>query len=150
MINRKKIEYDIDYVRQVAGIIADQKKEREWGIFWFPEEQHYERCDITEKSNKTSVVRDIYRLVGFCVCNNAKRVIILHNHPIDVCWASEDDVASALLLKKRLTELNIELIDSVITTKDDMWSIAEHKWEYVEPEYWTEKYKNRRKTKPIY
>lgn len=152
MINRKKISYDLDIIMRAAVELKNLPRERESCVIILGKIKYSQVCDVTKGSRKDSCSRDFYRLLGFCVANYAKQVIVLHNHPSPNpnCWASEKDVESANELKERLKEFDIELIDSVVVSEDDMWSIAEHKWEYVEPEYWKEEYKNRRKTKPIY
>lgn len=147
MINEKKYPYDMSTIRRSARQIALLKKERERCIIWIPGKDCYMSCDVTQISRKKSLELDVYRLVGFCICNKAESVIMMHNHPDDRCWASPADIFTSNSLKEQLQEYNIKLLDALIITSDDMWSIAEHNWEYVEPRVFSEEYKNRKKTK---
>ena len=136
MIDQKKVEYDINVVRDIADRIVYLNKERSIAIIKIDHETRgdlYNSLDITIKSSKTSVTFNYYAILGFCLWHHTNKVLMIHNHPNEYCIASEDDVWEACDLRKELKEFNVTLLDSVIVTKDDMWSIAEHNWKFIKP-----------------
>lgn len=136
MINQKNVEYDVNVVRDIADRIVYLNKERSIAIIKIDHETRgdlYDKLDITMESKKTSVILNRFAILGFCIWNKTYKVLIIHNHPNEYCVASKDDVFEACYLRKELKKFNVTLLDSVVVTKDDMWSIAEHNWEYTRP-----------------
>lgn len=57
------------------------------------------------------------------LARDAKKVILAHNHPSGVATASENDVAVSKNLEIKLHNINVKLIDSVIVTDGDYYSL---------------------------
>lgn len=141
MIDQSKVDYDVEVVRSIADKITSLHRERGIAIVKFTHQKlgdRYDSVDVTISSGKSQCSLNRYAMLGFCLWNHTDKILIIHNHPNEICRASEDDVWHASDLKKDLKKFNITLLDSVIVTKNDMWSIAEHDWKYVSSKEVTE------------
>lgn len=57
------------------------------------------------------------------LARDARKVILAHNHPSGVAKPSENDIAVSKSLEIKLHNINIKLIDSVIVTDGDYYSM---------------------------
>lgn len=130
MIDEKKVDYDPGIIFGPSRDIRDFKKEHQLSIVRC-DEGYILTVDVTLRSSKSSCKFYPYTLIGLCIAEKTDRVILIHNHPNNVCRASEEDVKIAVSLREELKEYNITLVDSVIVTHDDEYSIAEHDWKYL-------------------
>lgn len=142
MINKNKVDYNPGIIIGPARAIRDFKKEHQLSIVRCTD-GYILTVDITLRSSKSSCKFLLYTLIGLCIAEKTDRVILIHNHPNNVCRASEEDVKIALSLREELKEYNITLVDSVIVTQDDEYSIAEHNWKYLSSKELTELNKNK-------
>lgn len=63
--------------------------------------------------------KDYYDNISFCIC--------VHNHPNGVASPSKQDTVSLKYQKNYFSDLDISLIDNVIVTETDYFSMAEQK-----------------------
>lgn len=130
MIDKSKVDYDPGIIYGPSRNIRTMKKERTLQIVR-EKEGYIITFDITQRSSAGKSSFSFYTVLGVCVAKGVDKAIIIHNHPNGVCRASQLDVNEAISLRDELKEFNITLVDSVIVTTDDEWSIAEHDWKYV-------------------
>ncbi len=57
------------------------------------------------------------------LARDAKKIILAHNHPSGVAKASENDITVSKSLEIKLHNINVKLIDSVIVTDGDYYSL---------------------------
>ena len=55
----------------------------------------------------------------------ATRVIIAHNHPSGEASFTQQDREASIDLKDELSEFNIDLLDMLVVTEDDMASLKD-------------------------
>lgn len=74
----------------------------------------------------TQTVVDIKIIAKYCVDSLASAVIFAHNHPSGNLKPSDSDLAITKNAKKALELLDVKLLDSLIITKDNFYSMQEN------------------------
>lgn len=60
------------------------------------------------------------------IINRATAIILLHNHPSGSLEPSPDDLETTLRMKKACTLMGIDLLDHIIFSATDFFSMGEH------------------------
>lgn len=108
--------------------------------FYFDDINIFESCFILllNRANKTtgyakisqggivSTVVDIKIIAKYAVDAMASGVILIHNHPSGNLNPSASDIQIAERIKKALEILEIELLDSIILTDSDYYSLLDN------------------------
>ena len=69
-------------------------------------------------------VKDILR---YAIENNSQGIILSHNHPSGENFPSREDRQATLKIKKALKEIEIQLLDHLIITKERYYSFRENR-----------------------
>ena len=78
---------------------------------------------ISEGSSTRTEVS--YRKIINCALNyNTPNIIIAHNHPSGVAAPSANDIEAVRQLIRTLSKLDLKLVDSIIVTNDNYYSMA--------------------------
>ncbi len=85
------------------------------------------------KGTEVSINASFRDIAEFALLNKAECIFIAHNHPVGSAEASKSDLNATLCLAKNLRQLDITLIDHIITGQNTGISIRES-----EPYSWTE------------
>lgn len=76
----------------------------------------------------SGTVVDVRILMKFVIDLLGTSVIVAHNHPSGALRPSTQDLQLTSKLKEGLKMLDIELIDHIILTKDDYYSLADNNY----------------------
>lgn len=74
---------------------------------------------------KNSVEYDPRMIMQVLLCTSTDRFVLAHNHPHGLEIASIEDVKSAHTLHIMSQLFGIELVDSIVLTREDYYSLAE-------------------------
>ena len=69
---------------------------------------------------------DSRKILKEMIISNASTAIIAHNHPSGICVPSVADVTTTKSISALLAEINARLVDHIIITDDDYFSLASH------------------------
>ena len=103
-----------DPLKEICYIINVNKEENVVGV--------HEISSGTENS-LTIATRDVMKLI---LEINAKRVIIVHNHPSGIVLPSKKDLENTYAVQQMLKVINVELIDHMIVYGNCAHSIITH------------------------
>lgn len=82
-------------------------------------------CDFIMDGAVNYANISIRKITDFVVKYNASMVVLTHNHPNGFAIPSNNDVFTTLAIKNSLMQLDIELIDHIVVSKDNYASLAE-------------------------
>lgn len=68
-------------------------------------------------------IRDIIR---HSISDKSSDIVLIHNHPNQSVKPSEDDVSITKTLKYLLTNMDIRIVDHIIVSNDDYYSMRSH------------------------
>lgn len=83
--------------------------------------------DLLSLGSETSAVFPLNTLVKLALEHNARYVVLAHNHPTGSIRPSHQDIAMTAQLRRTLLALNISLIDHVIVSHTNVFSILSNK-----------------------
>lgn len=81
-------------------------------------------CHVGTLNASMVAPRDVFR---DAVANNVAAIIVVHNHPSGRVDPSEPDINTTRQLEKCGRILGIDVLDSIIVSKDGYFSFLEHK-----------------------
>lgn len=86
-------------------------------------------CINVGRGDLTSCVINLKKLISACLLCNGNAVIMAHNHPSGNLEPSSADIRMAKKLDKACSIMDIELLDTIILTKDSANSFIDKvKW----------------------
>ena len=68
---------------------------------------------------------DIKAIIGQAIAYKATAIIIVHNHPSNISYPSDEDIQATLQLKQLTDQLGIKLNDHIIITQDSYFSMKQ-------------------------
>jgi DNA repair protein RadC len=81
-------------------------------------------CDVTSEGTVTTANIYVKKIVKLAVQYNAAYAILSHNHPSGDCMPSKQDLNSTIWIYEALKTVEVKLIDHVIVSGKDFFSIA--------------------------
>ena len=86
-----------------------------------------EYCARVSEGSPDRALIDKRAIIEAVLRANVKNVVIAHNHPHGFAAPSAVDVETTTLLKALLETIDVNLVDHVIVSKDDLFSMAGHR-----------------------
>ncbi len=83
-------------------------------------------CHILARGGISTVPVNIRKIVQICIEDNAETVVIAHNHPMGDCLPSSEDVRATKQIFKGLKGVGIFLIDHIICSPRESFSMYEN------------------------
>ncbi len=68
---------------------------------------------------------DIKLIAKYAIDSLAEYVVLIHNHPSGNTKPSKEDITTTKIIKKGLRHLDIELLDHIIITREEYYSMAD-------------------------
>ena len=97
-------------------------------------------CDIIAVGSITSSEAPVRKIVDLALRHNARYAYLAHNHPSELCVPSADDLRTTKIVSDTLQKLGVKLIDHIIFTSTDYYSIRsfKHNAKYFSDNNWYE------------
>ena len=97
-------------------------------------------CDIIAVGSITSSETPVRKIVDLALRHNARYAYLAHNHPSELCAPSSDDLEITKTVSDTLQKLGVKLIDHIIFTSTDYYSIRsyKHNLKYFSDNNWYE------------
>lgn len=125
-INSNKSAFYLDYALTFIDKIGETKQEH-----LFMLSLNNKKRVIKEKlisiSSSDNIILFTKEILKNASSFSYKNIVLLHNHPSGIYFPSENDIASSYSLKKDLMKLGIDLIDHIIITNKNAYSIFNKK-----------------------
>ena len=80
--------------------------------------------------NRTSITASTLDFGKFLMRYEGSEVIILHNHPSNLCYPSNDDIQATRCFAKVCSSIGMKLRDHIILTSNSYYSFLEHNISY--------------------
>lgn len=122
---RKRISNRREAESYCAALLAGHRTEHFYAICMSTDNQLLGQRLIAE-GTLTEVAAYPRLVVETALNYNAHSVILCHNHPSGVCVPSDDDIATTRKLMRLLAGLGITLLDHVIVSGDQTYSMTQH------------------------
>ena len=87
-------------------------------------------CDIVIEGSLTSTELPLRRIVELAMRSNARYAYMAHNHPSGLCVPSKADIAATRRASETLWSLGIMLVDHIIFTSTEYYSIRSYAHSY--------------------
>ena len=87
-------------------------------------------CDIVIEGSLTSTELPLRRIVDLAMRSNARYAYMAHNHPSGLCVPSKADIAATRRASETLWSLGIMLVDHIIFTSTEYYSIRSYAHSY--------------------
>ena len=113
-----------NFRKYVASCFAGEKNEI-FLIFSLNNVGHVLKCSRISIGTKHSVTFDNRTILETAFRDGATNVILAHNHPSGVAAPSKDDVKFTVELIELFNSVNIHVLDHVIVSGTDIFSMAE-------------------------
>lgn len=84
-------------------------------------------CEIIAEGSVSATESPVRKIVNLALQRNAKYVYMAHNHPSEMCVPSRKDVEATHNLSVTLDGIGVILVDHLIITSNDYFSIRSHK-----------------------
>ena len=116
-----------DAVKSIRKIITKEVMEHYevFGALFLNSSLKVMGYNILNKGASSMAIVDIKLLFQNALVCNASRIIVFHNHPNGIVKPSFQDLTVTQKIKDAGKFLDIELVDSIIVTKNDNCSILE-------------------------
>lgn len=83
-------------------------------------------CEEMSSGSMAQVSVSAKEVAQFCVRHGFERIILAHNHPSGLDYASQEDVAMTRKLKDLLKDLGVCLVDHFVITDRAFYSMKDH------------------------
>lgn len=121
-INSIKSKYYLDYVSTFIDKIGDKKQEHLF-MLSLNRKKHVIKEKLISISSSNNIIIFTKEILKIASSFSYKNVVLVHNHPSTICFPSDDDVINSVSIKKDLMKLGINLVDHIIVTKENAYSI---------------------------
>lgn len=125
VLHKKQITSSMDVIELFQPMLADLPHEEFWILLLNRTNRIIERVKISEGGFIATVV-DIRKLMKIALEHNALGIILCHNHPSGNHNPSDDDVNITQKVKAAATTFDIKLLDHVIVTGNQCFSMADN------------------------
>lgn len=112
-------------VKAKYGFLREKPKEHFYAVFLKSDNEVIGDKLISLGGTQDTPV-DVKDVARTAVLTNASAVILVHNHPSTNAKPSDNDWKSTREIKEALEIFNIELLDHVIISQEDTYSMKEH------------------------
>lgn len=112
-----------DTVKNLITLYKNKQNEHIFVIFLNSNER-ITRSEFLNEGKIASVKMDIPKISTMAVKDDAKYVIIAHNHPNAEALPSNEDVILTKNLEKALSSLEIKLLDHIIISNEEFFSFS--------------------------
>ncbi|PID90281.1 MAG: hypothetical protein CSA97_03675 [Bacteroidetes bacterium] len=131
----RRKELEVDDRTHVAGTkeayalfkprLADLDHEEAWAMF-LNRSSRLLRIERISRGTSKNVLFDVKAITRAALDVDADAVICAHNHPGGVCRASREDIAITSQMQGALALFQIRLLDHLILTQTDYYSMRSH------------------------
>ena len=122
---RKRISNRREAEGYCAALLAGQRTEHFYALC-LSADNHLLGQRLIAEGTLTEVAAYPRLVVETALNYNAHSVILCHNHPSGVCIPSDDDLSTTRKLMRLLAGLGITLLDHVIVSGDQTYSMTQH------------------------
>ncbi|HNV80896.1 MAG: DNA repair protein RadC [Tenuifilaceae bacterium] len=125
VLHKKQITSSMDVIELFQPMLADLPHEEFWILLLNRTNRIIEKVKISEGGFIATVV-DIRKLMKIALEHNALGIILCHNHPSGNHNPSDDDVNITQKVKAAATTFDIKLLDHIIVTGNQCFSMADN------------------------
>jgi len=127
LMQRPKIESTIDAVKIIIEVEDMKKnidyKELFYSVYLNQSGKVLSVCKVSEGTTINCLI-NIRQILQSALLQNATGLIVIHNHPSGDCYPSEQDIAMTKRIKDAASLFDIKLLDSIIISSYDYYSIV--------------------------
>jgi len=125
VLNKKQITSSKDVIELFQPMLADLPHEEFWVLLLNQANRVIEKVKISE-GGLTATVVDVRKIMRIVLEHYALGIILCHNHPSGNHNPSNDDISITQKIKAAATTLDIKLLDHVIITDGQSYSMADN------------------------
>ncbi|QZT36264.1 DNA repair protein RadC [Halosquirtibacter xylanolyticus] len=123
--NLTKIHNSSD-VDSAMRIELEGLKHEEFWILLLDHQNHIIEKHRSSKGGLTSTTVDLRLIIREAMIHSATQIILVHNHPSGSLTPSKQDLDITLKINNGLKIVDIKLLDHLIITNDNYFSMADH------------------------
>lgn len=124
-LSRKQVTSSADVVELFQPLLADLPHEEFWVLLLNRANRIINRVRVSE-GGFTATVVDVRKIMQTALAHQAIGIILCHNHPSGNHMPSNEDSAITQKIKQAAATLDINLLDHVIITDQECFSLADN------------------------
>lgn len=123
--HRKKAVTDAREIYEIFGPVLKGAAREECWVAFLNRSQYLLGKEKITQGDDVSTIFDVGRIVKRCVERQARKLVVVHNHPTGNPMPGKADLTETQKLKEALAPFNIKLLDHVVICDDCYYSFCD-------------------------